>query len=290
MKRFFIITALIVIMLFGGETVSSANAFPTVSKTACCQTVATSATPVSDYCQMTELRAGGGGGGGGGSSGLSFFSRRTFRRIRRKIRRGQPLNISDYAIIFFGVIILPVLFIGSIVSSVMFIRKKRKNRKTAKKMLEKLSKTDNKWKYDHLVERVSKAYFAIQKAWTNGDMTKAKEYMTPELIELHQQRLDSMRKTGERNVLKNIKLKNYYAAAVYDSPDDEFDNVWFLIEGSMVDYIYNDELKRITSGTTNVTKFEEYWKFVRNESGDWVLAKIVQKNDTLNLPKGIATP
>lgn len=70
MKRFFIITALIVIMLFGGETVSSANAFPTVSKTACCQTVAASATPVSDYCQMTELRA---GGGGGGSSGLSFF-------------------------------------------------------------------------------------------------------------------------------------------------------------------------------------------------------------------------
>ncbi len=235
--------------------------------------------------QITELRAGGGSGGGGsGSRGLGRRISRGIRRSFKKLFGGETLQVYDYIVCAFGIIIIPVSFVYSVFLSVRCIYRKHKRIHATKDMLEKLSNSDNAWKYDKLIERVTKSYFAIQKAWTKDSMESVRQYMSNELFEEFQQKLDAMKKHNERNVLKSIKLNKYYAAAVKDSPEDEFDCVWFYIGGSMVDYIYNFEMKKITQGNTKTQHFVEYWKFVRNELGDWVLAKIVQENDRKNLP------
>ncbi len=234
--------------------------------------------------QITELRAGGGGGSGGGSSGLGRHFSRRIRRSFKKLFGREKLQVSDYIVCAFGIIILPVFFGYSVFVSVQYIYRKRKRIHATKCMLEKLSNFDNAWKYDKLIERVTKAYFAIQKAWTKGSMESARQYMSNELFEEFQQKLDAMKRDNERNILKSIKLNKYYAAKVNDSPEDEFDNVWFYIGGSMVDYIYNFETKKITQGNTETQHFVEYWKFVRNQSGEWVLDRIVQQDDIKNLP------
>lgn len=270
LKRILCVTMLLALLLLGSKTmlpVSAATVTPTVSS-----------------YELYELRAGGGSGGGGSSSGRGIFSRYRRRQVRRKLANGEPLNLFDYTVILVDYVLIPVVGVGFCAASFTAVRKKAKRRKAAKKILEKLSNADNAWKFEHLYDRVSKTYYAVQKAWGKGDMTPAKEYMTVELFEQYQQRLDAMHSRNERNILKNIKLDNYHVEAVFDSDDDTHDNAWFFIAGSMTDYIYSYELKRITEGTTNITSFVEYWKFMRDESGEWVLAKIIQENDKANLP------
>lgn len=267
MKRIVCALALLVLLLVGNEAVMSVSA--------------ATVRPDVSQIQLNELRAGGGSGGGGGG-GI-----RLFRRIRRSYRRvfndGEPEAL-DYVICAVGIVVFPGVVVVDIALFVRYIYRKRKRIRVAKDMLKKLSNTDSAWKYDKLVDRVTRSYFAIQKAWSKGNMESAKQYMSDRLFDEFQQKLDKMNEHNERNVLKNVALHKYYAAAVYDSPQDEYDNVWFYIGGSMVDYIYNSELKKITQGSTKKQSFVEYWKYVRNQSGEWVLDKIVQKNDFKNLP------
>ncbi len=261
MKRLLCVTVLLALLLFSGQTMLSASA----------ETVA----PTISQCQLNELRA-----GGGGSTRVFRYFRRSFRNV---FDDGKA-EVLDYVTCAFAIVIFPGVVAIDIALFVRYIYRKRKRIRVAKNMLQRLSNTDNAWKYDKLVDRVTKSYFTIQKAWSKGDMESARQYMSDKLFDEFPQRLDKMREHNERNVLKKVALHKYYAAAVYDSPQDEYDNVWFYIGGSMVDYIYNSEFKKITQGNTKTQRFVEYWKYVRNQSGEWVLDKIVQQNDFKNLP------
>ena len=67
--------------------------------------------------------------------------------------------------------------------------------------------------------------------------------------------------------------------SVYDSDNDREDYVWFYIKGKMVDYIIDTETNLKISGNTTAQSFVEYWQFIRNEDGAWVLNKILQKDE-----------
>ena len=140
-----------------------------------------------------------------------------------------------------------------------------------------LEHKDHAWKYAHLQKNVKNAYFSIQNAWSNLDMTPAKDYMSDALFEEFQEKLREMKRLKERNVLEKIRLLDAAPVALYDSADNSQDFVWILLKGKMVDYRIDTERGVKVAGSKQAEKFVEYWQFIRKEGDRWVLNKILQQ-------------
>lgn len=220
------------------------------------------------------LRAGGGGGGSGGGGGGSGGGSRNSSHNSGTNR--QP-TLFESVLQF---ILTPfVLFSSSIIFYVKLTKRSRKSKKLMKQMVQ----SDNAWKYKDISTIVKDAFHAIQVAWANMDMTPAAEYMSDELYDSFQTKLNWMAYRNQKNVLENISLLQVLPVAVYDDTDNSRDFVWFFIKGRMVDYIIDTNTQLKLSGSTAPTSFIEYWQFVRKEE-KWVLNKILQKNESEQIP------
>ncbi|MBR6503289.1 MAG: Tim44 domain-containing protein [Clostridia bacterium] len=221
---------------------------------------------------IITLRAGGGGsggsgGGGGGSSSGSSHNSGTGR---------QPTLFES--IIQF--IMMPfVLFSSSIIFYIKLTKRSRKSKKLMKQMMQ----SDNAWKYKDISSTVKESFIAIQTAWSDMDMSPASQYMSDELYDNFQTKLNWMAYRNQKNVLNNVQLLKALPVAVYDDCDDSRDYIWFYIKGKMVDYIIDTNTQLKVSGNTSATTFVEYWQFTRKEN-NWVLNKILQKNESEQIP------
>ena len=156
--------------------------------------------------------------------------------------------------------------------------------RNTKKLLGMLERKDSAWKYKNIQRQVKTTYFAVQKAWTAMDLTPAKVYMSAELLDNFKTKLSWMEYKHQRNILKKIKLRDAVPVALHDAPDDTKDHVWFYIKGKMVDYTIDTDTGAITDGSTTANSFEEYWQFTRTGGGGWVLNKILQKDESDQIP------
>ena len=143
-----------------------------------------------------------------------------------------------------------------------------------------ISNEDSAWKYEGVIKRVKKAYFIIQDSWSSGKIKNARDYLSDSLFDEFQEKLDIMKRDGERNVLEKVKLKDVMPVSLHDDFNNSKDMIWFRIKGSMVDYQINSETRKPLPGTIQKGKFIEYWQFVRNQRGEWVLNKILQEDKT----------
>lgn len=211
---------------------------------------------------------GGGGGSGGGSSGghSSTYGRRGYSSPLSRI-----ISLATVALFAFG-------------AAIIFRFRLLKRYCNSRKLIRMLERKDSAWKYKDLEKQVRRAYFLIQNAWANLDMTPAKEVMSPSLFETYQSKLQWMRFRKEQNIMGKIRLLEATPVAVYDNVDDSLDYVWFYITGSMIDYILNTETQMVVRGNTKPEKFGEYWQFVRDPQGNWVLNQILQKDQENLIP------
>lgn len=230
-----------------------------------------------EYCAyniIVPLRLGGGGSGGGGSGGGSGGSGGGSGTVHHGGAYYGPGSIlSD---ILSGVFFIFALF-GSVIVYRLKISKYARN---TRKLMKMLDKKDSAWKFKNIQRQVKEIFYALQNAWLNSDLTPTKHYLSDELFENYQTKLSWMKYRKQRNVLNNIKLIEAVPVSVYDSDDDTKDYVWFYIKGRMVDYIIDTETNLKISGSTKSESFVEYWQFVRNENGNWVLNKILQKDES----------
>ena len=109
-------------------------------------------------------------------------------------------------------------------------------------------------------------------------MTDATKYLSDELLESFNIKLNWMKHRKEKNILKNITLLKTLPVSVYDDSDNSRDHIWFYIKGKMVDYTINTETMTKTDGSKSTTSFVEYWQYIRKDDR-WVLNKILQKNE-----------
>lgn len=224
---------------------------------------------------ITTLRAGGGGGGGGGSGGGGGGG--SSGGTHHYSGTERPPTLFESIIEF---ILLPfVLFSSSIIFYIKLTKRSRK----AKKLMKQMQKSDHAWKYKNISAVVEKSFFAIQNAWANLDMAPAAQYMSDELYNNFQTKLNWMAYRNEKNILENIKLLEALPVAVHDDSDNSLDYIWFYIKGKMVDYTINTETQLKTNGSTTAASFMEYWQFTRKEN-TWVLNKILQKDEADQIP------
>ena len=219
---------------------------------------------------IITLRAGGGGSGGGGGGSSSGGS-------SNNSGTGRQPTLFESIIQF---IMMPfVLFSSSIIFYIKLTKRSRKSKKLMKQMMQ----SDNAWKYKNISSTVKDSFIAIQTAWSDMDMSPALQYMSDELYDSFQTKLNWMAYRNQKNVLNNIQLFKALPVAVHDDCDDSRDYIWFYIKGKMVDYIIDTNTQLKISGNTSATTFVEYWQFTRKEN-NWVLNKFLQKNESEQIP------
>ena len=150
----------------------------------------------------------------------------------------------------------------------------------SKRYLRLLDNKDITWKYKTIENRVIETFYVVEEAWTNNDISKAKDYMDKDLYENFKSKLEWMDINNRRNILKKIRLVNLKPVSVYDDKDDNKDLIWFYIKGKMIDYIVDTKTNNIVSGNTKNKSFVEFWKFVKNDDNNWVLSEILQEDES----------
>ena len=127
--------------------------------------------------KVISLRAGGGTSSSGGSSGTS--SNRT------TTSNGSGTTSNPFSRIIDIIIFITIASIGSIVLYVKVLKSSFKS----KKYMKLLDDKDIAWKYKDIERQVINAYYIIQQAWADGNMSPAKDYMTNDLLENFQTKL-----------------------------------------------------------------------------------------------------
>lgn len=216
-------------------------------------------------------RAGGGGssgGGGGGSSsgGGSYSSHSGY------YRGGRGSGIAGM-ILQSGVVIFAA---GG--GSIVLIRKARAARARSRKAMAFYAQLGDNWDYREVQRQVEETYFQVQECWRRMDISYGAPYLSQELMEEFDSKIQWMQVRGEAVVQKNVKLLSAMPVYAEDNPGEEYDMIWYLIHGKMIGYYIDTKNRKVIRGNTRPEAFFEYWKFVyRGER--WVLQEIRQKEE-----------
>ena len=84
--------------------------------------------------------------------------------------------------------------------------------------------------------------------------------------------------------MKKIKLLNVFPISVLDEIGDKNDKVYMYIKGKMIDYIINIKANEVIEENGMSSVFTEYWLFVKNKKGEWILSKIYQRDELNTIP------
>ena len=232
-----------------------------------CNVIVVNAKEISYDNPITILRAGGVSSSGGHSSSGGSSSSRHYGR------RGYSSPLSN---IISAIIFIIIIFASTIILYFKVLRASF----NSKRYLRLLDNKDITWKYKTIEKRVIETFYIVEEAWTNNDISKAKDYMDKDLYENFKSKLEWMDINNRRNILKKIRLVNLKPVSVYDDKDDNKDLIWFYIKGKMIDYIVDTKTNSIVSGDTKNKSFIEFWKFVKNENNNWVLSEILQEDES----------
>lgn len=135
--------------------------------------------------KVTSLRAGGGGSSGGSSSGGSSSGSRSVHTSNTN----RSYGILDFlSSILNAILMIVMICIGSIVLYIKVLRSSF----NSKRYMRMLDDKDITWNYKTVEKQVIDAYYTIEEAWAEGNMKKAKKYMSKDLYENFQTKLGWM--------------------------------------------------------------------------------------------------
>lgn len=215
---------------------------------------------------VASARAGGGGGSGGGSGGGGGHSSSSHSANRRS---SNPLST------VLGAAFVCIMASGGAI--VFSFKVHAKHRKT-KRLMEQLAKVDSSWDNKIFSTRMETIFYTVQEAWAQRNQEIARDCMSQSLYEQYNAKSQWMIIRHEKNILKDMKLLEAMPIDVNDFEGDSHDSIWVYIKARMVDYTIDDRTMQMISGSKSSTRFEEYWKLVK-ENGRWVLDEIRQKNE-----------
>lgn len=162
--------------------------------------------------------------------------------------------------------------------AIVFTVKSKKAAMKSKNLMRQYEKIGGNWDYREVQRQVEEAYFEIQECWRRMDASYAAAYLSTELLEDFNMKIQWMEVREEAVVQKHVKLLSAVPVCASDEPGEENDSIWYLIHGSMVGYYINRNTGICVRGNTKKESFYEYWRFVyRNKR--WVLQEIRQQDE-----------
>ncbi len=202
---------------------------------------------------------GGSGGGGGGGSGAGYIFYLLIRLAIHKPLIGVPLLIV--------VVILMIKFgkkaKGGYETHTITRAGKLRREQEHQEMhsaLDALSQRDPGFSADKFLQKVNRAFIAVQEAWSNQDISPVNQFISDGIDERFSLQIEMQKAEGYRNKMENITVQNSRIVGVFS--DSHFDTIHVEIiaraDDTDVDVKTGKRIRRNTSAP-----FTEYWSFLR---------------------------
>jgi predicted lipid-binding transport protein (Tim44 family) len=119
-------------------------------------------------------------------------------------------------------------------------------------------------------------FYDIQKAWSNGDLSPVKNFLTDRMYQYLDQQLKELKAKGLRNIVENPKIENLEIVHVEEEGDNKV--VIVRLDASAIDYTVDSNGNVVEGDKHNPVSFTEYWAFV-GKALNWKLDDIKQVGD-----------
>ncbi|MGC9367090.1 MAG: TIM44-like domain-containing protein [bacterium] len=212
-------------------------------------------------------RAGGGesfGGGGGGSFGGDGG--------------GEGIGALIY-LLFWLVVNYPCIGIPLVIAVIIFLifanlkgkgkitdRRLRKsnffqNQYEVNQALEKIKQRDPNFNIDNFKQRVSRAFYLIQTAWSEQKLTKVHRFISDGVEERFNLQIKMQQAEGWRNVMENVKIQKIEVVSI--ESDQHFDTIHLAITARAKDYKVDLKTGRTLPQSKITEPFTEVWSWLR---------------------------
>ena len=120
------------------------------------------------------------------------------------------------------------------------------------------------------------AFFKVQGAWANRDMSAIRNMMTYEMYGIIQGDADELKKKKQINRLENIAVRKVELSEAWQEEGKDYITVRFT--ANLLDYTTDEATGNVISGSkTEPVKFEEFWTYTRAVGSNfWQLSAINQ--------------
>lgn len=112
------------------------------------------------------------------------------------------------------------------------------------------------------LEKVSKAFFDIQSAWSEKNISKVRRYITDGMYQRVNTQFKMMEILGQRNIIEKLSLKNLIIDKI--ESDGVFDIIHVGVYASVKDSFISEKYPNLNSVFWE--EFVEYWTFIRKNS------------------------
>ncbi|MCD4702208.1 MAG: 39S ribosomal protein L45, partial [Candidatus Aegiribacteria sp.] len=202
---------------------------------------------------------GGSGGGGGGGSGAGYIIYLLIRLAIHKPLIGVPLLVV--------VIILMIKFgrkaKGGYETHTITRAGKLRREQEHQEMLDALGvlkQRDPGFSKENFIQKVNKAFIALQEAWSNQDLSSVNQFISDGIDDRFSLQIEMQKAEGYRNRMENISVQSSKIVGVFS--DSHFDTIHVEItaraDDTDVDVKTGKRIRRNTSAP-----FTEYWSFLR---------------------------
>lgn len=126
--------------------------------------------------------------------------------------------------------------------------------------LAKLKQKDPNFNEQSFQDYAQNAFYKIQEAWEQQDLSIARPYLTDQLLQRYTNQINDIQSRGEKNVLENMVVGHMDITGIRS--DAEYDYITLKIDASAADYT-TDSSGKIIRGDKKIRPFSEYWTFLR---------------------------
>ncbi len=120
------------------------------------------------------------------------------------------------------------------------------------------------------------AFFKIQGAWANRDMSSVRDVLTEDMHRILQGDAEKLKREKRFNKLDNIAVRSTDIVEAWQESGKDYITVRFY--ANLLDYTVDERTGQVVEGSkTDPVKFEEYWTFTRPMGPHlWQLSAITQ--------------
>ena len=121
---------------------------------------------------------------------------------------------------------------------------------------------DAQFRPDAFRGRAQQAFFALQQAWQDRDLTASRPFMSPGLYLGWSSQVQQLIELHKKNVLDGLHIDGLDVVKVVHG--QAFDNVTVRIAATCADYEVDERTGRMIFGSRRPSQFVEYWTFQRS--------------------------
>lgn len=123
--------------------------------------------------------------------------------------------------------------------------------------------------------RAQQAFYALQQAWQDRDLTVSRPFMSPGLYLGWSAQVQQLIDLHKKNVLESLRLESEDIVKVVHG--SAFDDVTVRVSATCADYEVDERTGKIIFGSREPSSFTEYWTFQRSVAAQTTGRSILDK-------------